>query len=63
MMREDAEDEEFALCLRRAIDLAGNRARVRDVARLVLFRESDIVRSRFTLDYYGATAYAPPTAA
>jgi hypothetical protein len=41
--------------MRRAIEIIGNTANGKDVARLMLYFETDRVRNRLALDYYNAT--------
>lgn len=51
---------------RRAVALAGGRANVRDLARVLILWDRDETRTRFAFDYFGAGAAAPapePTAA
>lgn len=53
LLEAESEDE-IATAFRRAIAIAGFRANVRDVARTLLFWESDKTGPRLVLDYYGA---------
>jgi CRISPR system Cascade subunit CasB len=52
-------DEEVVQEFRRAVDLAGNKANVRDLAAMLLDWEREETRIRFAFDYYAAGTAAP----
>jgi len=52
-------DEEIIQEFRRAVDLAGNTANVGDLARLLIYWESEKTRIRFAFDYYAAGIATP----
>ena len=57
-----ARDEtEIVQGFRRAVDLAGNKANVRDLAGLLLNWKSEKTRARFAFDYFAAGNAAPKT--
>jgi CRISPR system Cascade subunit CasB len=52
-------DEEIIQEFRRAVDIAGNKANVRDLAGLLLHWDLEETRTRFAFDYYAAGIAAP----
>lgn len=53
------EEEDVVRRFRRAVALAGRRANVRDLARVLLDWNDDSTRTRFAFDYFAAGAAAP----
>src|ERR1700735_1481223 len=55
------DETEIVQGFRRAVDLAGNKANVRDLAGLLLNWKSEKTRARFAFDYFAAGNAAPKT--
>lgn len=53
------EEADVVRRFRRAVALAGGRANVRDLARVLILWDRDATRTRFAFDYFGAGAASP----
>ena len=53
------EEADVVRRFRRAVALAGGRANVRDLARVLILWDDDHTRTRFAFDYFGAGAASP----